>query len=175
MTDGQLAFDSQYDLVCEEASSHTTIHDPWNDAPKATLGTFTPPTWESDSIELPSTRDRWGDDSVTSDVTTSQKWGTKWANSGATSPYRLFLAQLDPDVSFDTVLAYVRYGLNRENGEELAERLSELRSDLAEEEESLGLSMLSLLGFVGFLRLNPKLRDSQYRGRKFRNRSRGVA
>ena len=60
---------------------------------------------------------------------------------------------------FDALLAFVRLGLNRDHGEALAERLSELRTDLASDEDSPELSKHSLLGFVSFLLQNRNVRD----------------
>lgn len=162
MIEGQLALEADRDhdwVDASDVSSHAYTKDPWSDCPQTTFSTFTPPALDSVTGELPSLLERWFDSTFVPDVTTRQTWATKWVQSGETSPFRTFLNQPGVSSSFDTLLTYVRYGLRRENGKQLAERLSELRLDLAYDEESPDLSMSSFLGFVEFLRLNPKLRD----------------
>jgi hypothetical protein len=83
----------------------------------------------------------------------------KWTSTNETSPYQLFLRNLETSSPFDTLLTFVRHGLIRENGDRLAERLVELKHDLAEDEDEVNLSTASLLGLIRFLKDNPRLRD----------------
>ena len=163
MANGQLAHNLDYDYhstTRSEGSSYVWLEDPWEEPIEPIFGTFTQHSGETGTTEfLRAHEDPWVDVKFELQAGSQQKLHRKWASTGATSPYQLFLSELETSSPFDTLLAFVRYGLKRENGERLAERLLELKFDLAEDEDAPNFSMASLLGLIRFLRDNPRLRD----------------
>jgi hypothetical protein len=85
--------------------------------------------------------------------------GREWLMSEATSPWLLLLDKLTDASLFPHLLAFVKLGLSRDDGNSLARRLEELRFDLAEDEDSSNLSKLSVIGLIKFFQRNPNVRD----------------
>ena len=121
--------------------------------------TYTPPADDTLTENFRAFTEQWAGIEFEPDRRSLQKWHRQRTESGATSPFLLFLTDLDFTSSFDTLLAYPKYGLAREDGEKLANRLAELKADLAEDDESPGISIPSVLGLIRFLCDNPQMRD----------------
>ncbi len=163
MANGQLARDSEQDYDWTDGpgvSSTMDLVDPWRKPAQPIFGTFTPLAVETVTTEdLHEIEERWTDLQFVLDASACQKWRSLCPETEATSPYLLFLNRPDSATTFNNLLAFVRSGLARDNGERLAERLAELRTDLAEDEELPNISMSSVLGLVRFLQDNPQMRD----------------
>lgn len=163
MIDGQTSpsLERDYDWPDRlEAASYADIEDPWTQSMPTRIAASRPAVaMDAGTDELRALIARWSEFNFEVDEAAIHKWQRTHAYTGATSPLRLFVRQLDEKTSFDTLLAYVRYGLGRDHGNRIADRLSELRNDLADDEETSNLSMASALGLVRFLADNPKVRD----------------
>jgi len=162
MFDRQLASNSGYDYGtnASESSSYLDLDDTWRESTQPIFTTFTPYSEETVTTDDLRTFEKpWADSQFEPTVISRQKWWRKRTATGATSPYLLFLSGPGPAPAFDTLLAFIRYGLAREDGERLAERLAELKLDLAEDKDLPDLSIPSVLGLIHFLGENPQLRD----------------
>lgn len=101
----------------------------------------------------------WDDILFVQDPNSLYPWQRSGRRLGKTSPIHLALSGLEQDVSFESLVDYVRTFLSRDDGAAIGERLRALKADTADDSETDRLSISSVLGFIRFLELNPRLRD----------------
>jgi len=163
MTNGQ----TSYALVEEpdwtttyDSASGGTLEDSWEHAPPAPFEAYSESTVSATGlVDLEMFSEIWSRASIEVNSSLQKSVYRLWTNTKTTSPWPLFLRNLDEQTPFENLLAYLHYGLSREDGDKLAERLCELRIDLLEDEGSPELSIRSVLGLIKFLRLNPSVSD----------------
>ena len=163
MTSEQLA----HNAVCDSewtdqfrVSSYEDIEESWSDSIPLFFSTYTPPVQDTRTTkDLHTIELGWPDIDFKKALESFQKWSIIDSTASATSPYLHLVRDPDLSSSFDSLLTFLGYASGREDGERLAERLVELRLDLAEDTDSPNISMPSVLGLVHFLRGNPQLHD----------------
>jgi hypothetical protein len=142
------------------ASTKLDVDDPWYKRCVPVFGTEDPPAPDSRTETLESVAELWAGTDFDLNSRSLQKWREQGAESRAASPLRLFVTDdFESVCSFDGVKEFLEYASSRDDGEKLAERLVELKTDLADDENASDLSIASVSGLIRFLQDNPRLRD----------------